>query len=278
MKPIPFPPPYKFNKLNLKKRGPEPLIKLLFRSKSINDIRISLKQISNRDRRRIKNKTKNQSESPFWHLYRQGVITGTLVKRVVNFIEKHTPSSPKNSISIDKSISKLSNRSFTNDAISYGLQNEAKGIEVLWDFFKKHHKQPKLHKSGLIIDTELAYLGGSPDVLLTCQDCCGIGEKIFVGEIKCPYRLKSSGIGGWSTLEYLTKNCHLKKNHSYYYQTTLYCGLTNSNYAFFVVWSPHGHLIIPIEFDENLYISIKRSVKKYYFDHYLQNFFKNGKV
>ena len=264
-----FPAPYKFTKLSLKIRGPIPVIQLVSRAKSVEELKVLLKGVSGRDRRRIKEKTKNQSECPNWHLYRQAIITGTLVKRICSFVQK-----PKNSsTSLNKAISKFGQGKFTNEALQWGITNEEKGIKVLWDYFKKNHKEPKLHKIGLCLDKELAFLGGSPDCVLTCENCCCEGKKVYIGEVKCPFRLRYSGISAWTTLEYLTENCELKKNHTYYYQQNLYAGINEASLTYFVIWTPYGHLIIPIQFDPELYALIRKSAEKYYFEHYVKEFF-----
>ena len=189
MKPTSFPPPHKFEKLNLYYRGPTPIIDIILSAENLENLKKSISQISKRDRRRIERKTRLQSECSSWFIYRQGCISGTISRQVVNCIQRDTFSIPLN-----KAISKTGQRPFSNEACRYGLENEKQGIEVLWIQFKKSHRYPKLQKSGIRTDKDLAYLTGSPDIILSCENCCCDGVRYFVGEVKCPFRLKESGI------------------------------------------------------------------------------------
>ena len=265
MKPASFPPPYKFEKLNLYYRGPTPIIDILLSAKNLENLKKSISQISKRDRRRIERKTRLQSECSSWFIYRQGCISGTISRQVVNCIQRDTFSIPLN-----KAISKTGQRPFSNEATRYGLENEKLGIDALWSQFKKSHRSPKLQKSGIRTDKDLAYLVGSPDIILSCENCCCDGVRYFVGEVKCPFRLKESGIQNWKTLEYLTSNSELKKTHQHYYQLTLYCGIVGAHIRYFVIWAPDGNIILEVTFDKDLFDHIKSCSEKYYYEHYIK--------
>ena len=67
---ITFPPLWKFQKNSLKIRGPTPLINYIRASKSPMELKNTLLQnFTERDRRRIYEKTKNQSQVFEWKLY-----------------------------------------------------------------------------------------------------------------------------------------------------------------------------------------------------------------
>ena len=269
MKPDSFPPTYKFKKLNLKKRGPPPLVNLIYSAENVEELKQLFAGITERDRRRIKEKTKDQSHSPHWFLYRKCCVTGTLAKRIVSAIQHQKPSIPLN-----KAISKFGQGNFSNEAMKYGLDNEKNGIDALWKEFKKAHKTPKLHKTGICIHKNLPFLAGTPDCILSCENCCSSEVKYFIGEIKCPFRLRDSGIGGWKTLEYLTENSELKQSHPYYFQQTLYCGLNNASLCYFVIWAPDGNIILEIKFDKDLYNLIESSAEKYFYEYYAPQFYR----
>ena len=127
-----FPPKYRFRKLCLEKRGPVPIIKHIKSVKSVNELKKLFTKISKRDRKRICKITQLQSSEPFWHLFRQACITGTLIKRVVSAVFQQ-----KSSESINRAISKFGTRRFTNEAMEYGIKHEKDGIEVLWNHLKK---------------------------------------------------------------------------------------------------------------------------------------------
>ena len=264
-----FPPNYKFRKLCLEKRGPIPIIKHIKSAKNVGELKELFSKISKRDRKRICKKTQLQSSEPLWHLFRQACITGTLIKRVVNAILQEKPSD-----SINRAISKFSTRRFTNEAMEYGIKHEKDGVEVLWNYFKKRHRNTKFEKIGICMHEELPFLVGSPDVLLICENCCNPGKKLFIGEVKCPYRLRDVGIDALDLLEYLNEDKTLKTSHTYYFQQNLYCGLNNASMCYFIIWTPKGHHILEIEFDPNLYKTTTYASEKYYFENYVTQFYK----
>ena len=229
----------------------------------------ALLQFSQRDRRRIYEKTKLQSLAEEWKLYRQGLITGTVIKRVMMSIKHEKESSQ----ALNRSISKFWGNSYSNEAMKYGVFHEKDGIQVLWEYFNKKHQNTSMVNPGIVIHETLPFVGGSPDVLFYCENCCGEGKKVIVGEVKCPFRLTHSGIAAAHTLEYLDENSTLKKSHSYFYQQNLYCGLTNASACYFIIWTPNGHLILEIDFDSALYQSMEIAAKKYFYEKYVTDFF-----
>ena len=114
-----FPPEHKFTKLSLLRRGPPSVLQMINKAKNIDELKKFFKEFSDRDRRRIEQKTKNQSENENWFLYRQATISGTIAKRVVTQIKRERTSIPLNS-----SISKFRSRGFTCPAIEYGTSNK----------------------------------------------------------------------------------------------------------------------------------------------------------
>ena len=247
---------------------PQPIIKLLEKSKNVDEFKKLLANISKRDILRIKARTRNQSQDASWFEYRKCLITGTVIQRVVNAVKRETSSS-----SLNEAISKFGYRKFTCEAIEYGLKNEVNALNALWIEFSKNHVAPQQHKVGICLDPELPIIGGSPDLILSCVYCSSIpGERYyFIAEAKCPFKLRDSGIKNWRDLAYLTENCELKKNHSYYYQQNLYCGITGYKHCYFIIWTPQGHLTLKIEFDEELFSLMKVSARKYYFNHYIKD-------
>ena len=69
------------------------------------------------------------------------------------------------------------------------------------------------------------------------------------------------------------ENSELKPTHPYYYQITLYCGLMNASLGYFVIWTPAGHLFLELPFNVELFNLIRNSAKKYFYEHYVKNFF-----
>ena len=264
-----YPELHQFRLHALAESEPKPLIKILEESKSVEEFKELLRRISKTDILRIEELTKDQSMDAVWFEYRKALITGTTIQRVVNALKKGTSSA-----NLNESISKFGYKNFTCPAIEYGLKNEANALDVLWTEFSQNHTSPQKHKMGLCLDPMLPILGGSPDMILSCE-CCGSipGERYyFVAEAKCPYKLRESGIKGWRELVYLTKNCELKESHTYYFQQTLYCGILGYEKCLFIIWTPDGHLTLKLDFDEELFSKMRISAEKYYFRYYIKEF------
>ena len=50
-------------------------------------------------------------------------------------------------------------------------------------------------------------------------------------------------------------------------------GVTQLSSTFFVVWTPHGHIVKNIAFDSNLWLNMKETVEEYYKNFYLKKIF-----
>ena len=83
------------------------------------------KYFSRRNITRICERSRTQSKSKFWYIYRRGVVTSTLARRIIAQNLKNEPNDK-----INKAILKPWRSNFTNEAMSYGLENEANGIRL----------------------------------------------------------------------------------------------------------------------------------------------------
>lgn len=264
-----YPKLYNFRTYSLNKRTPKTIRSLIRESRNKEEFKSLVKNFSKRDRQKVRERTKNQSQSNVWFMYRQAIITGTIIRRVIKAVEKG-----KSDENLNKAISKFGD-GFTCEAIEYGLANENNALRILWKEFCKDHYLPLSHKVGLCLDPELPILGGSPDLIFSCMCCSNEENKrhFFICEAKCPFKLKDSGITEWRKLPYLTENCELDKNHSYYHQLMLYCGVMGYTQSLFIIWTPEGHLTLKLDFDEDLFDLMRRCAKEYYFKFYLEEFF-----
>ena len=113
-----------FPLLILRKRGPKNMISVIRESSNVNDFLHSLDIIfTPRLIKRITARTKFQSLNSYWFLYRRGVITGTLAKRVISQNLKG-----ENNEKINRGITKFFPSSFVNEAMIYGNKNEKNAI------------------------------------------------------------------------------------------------------------------------------------------------------
>jgi hypothetical protein len=88
--------------------------------------------------------------------------------------------------------------------------------------------------SGFHISTVHPFIGASSDGIVHC-DCCGTACL----EIKCPYSAEDKDVDH-NTCEFLTEKdglVQLKTTHPYYYQVQTQLGVTEHDFAYYVVWS-----------------------------------------
>ena len=242
-------------------RGPVSIPSIIRMSRNIDEFKELLeKTFTIRSINRISTRTKQQSQNSFWFLYRRCVITGTLAKRVVSQNQKDI-GNPK----LDRKISKFFANNFKNEAMSYGIENEKKAVDIFFKRFKKDHKEPKLLNPGVIFYEQAPYIAGSPDAVFSCA-CC---PNQYLVEVKCPFRLREIGVQGWKILEYFDEDQVLKKFHTYSHQITLYQGILGIKTAYFVIYAKDDIIVKTIEFDQEFFDFIVKNLSQYYLNHYL---------
>ena len=52
-------------------------------------------------------------------------------------------------------------------------------------------------------------------------------------------------------------------------------GVSNIDQSYFVVWTPHGHIVEHINFDSECWTIMKEKIAKYYDEYYLTTIFDN---
>lgn len=256
-----FPAEGDFPLLVLRKRGPYNIASIIRIAQNTKDfIKLLTQYFTARAILRISIRSKLQSQSQFWFLYRRCIITGTLAKRVVSQNQKGF-SNPK----LNRSITRLFPSSFKSEAMDYGVRNEKKALDVFFRRFKTEHINPKIQSSGLVLYNQAPYIGGSPDGFVTCE-CC---SNAYLIEVKCPFRLKDTGIKNWQILEYFDGQQNLRKTHTYYNQINLYQGISGIKKAFFVVYARDEVIVKMIDFDNDFFNFQVENLTQYYMTHYL---------
>ena len=250
-----------FPLLVLRKRGPCNMASIIRMSKSITYfLELLKKHFTARTIERISTRTRQQSRSSYWFLYRRCLITGTIAKRVINQNKR----GEKNE-KLNRCISRFFPGSFTNEAMMYGVANEKRAMETFFNVFKTMHTDAKLHEIGLVLYKDAPYIGGSPDGIVTC-DCCSTSYLI---EIKCPFRLAETGIKNWRILEYFDDSQNLKPSHTYFNQINLYQGILGLKTAFFVVFANDEIITKRITFDKDFFDFQIKNLTEYYTKYYL---------
>ena len=105
------------------------------------------------------------------------------------------------------------------------------------------HSSLYINPCGFFIDSDHAFIGASPDALVTCA-CCGDG----VVEVKCPWKAKdAASIEAFVESQddfYLQKSpsgsLQLNRQHQYFIQCQVHMQVTKRAYCYFVVWHKSG--------------------------------------
>ena len=251
----------RFPLLTLRKRGPQSMISVIRTATDMKTFDKLLKEVFTlRNRRRITAKTILQSKSPYWFLYRRGLMTATTSKRIVNQNLKKC-----NNEKLNRIISKCFPSTYTNPAMEYGIREEKNALNAFLKIFKKSHLNPKIIDTGLILFDKAPYIGGTPDAILKCE-CC---TELYLVEIKCPFRLAQCGTEGWKMLEYFDEHGDLKKSHTYFSQLNLYLGITGIQTGYFVVYARGDTIIREINFDASYFECQIQNMSEYYRNYYL---------
>ena len=251
-----------------RKRGPFSLPYIISKATSIEHFQELIKEyLTARNINKIAARTKEQSNSPAWFLYKRSIITGTSCKYVLNQNLKNVVN-----VKLNQRLTRTFQSNFKTEAMIYGIANESIALDVFLKGFKIKHKNARIHTTGLTLYKEAPYIGGSPDGFVSC-DCCP--QPVLV-ETKAPFRLREVGLTSWRLLEYLDEGQNLRKNHSYYHQINLYLGIFNLQKAYFIVYAKQGVLSKVINFDKEFFEYQIKNLKEYYLTKYLPSLL--GKV
>ena len=220
--------------------------------------------------------TRGQSSNELWFQYRKGVITASKSHEVITKMTKVEKGGGGNinMYALNQKISGLAFVSPDIPALKYGRAMEDEAVKTFVQLMKGKHTNFAVSECGLFLDTELPYVGSSPDRIVSCT-CC----KQSCLEVKCPYSInytspRDPDVKG--KLPYLVHNDNLIKlnrKHQYYTQCQVQMGVTKNEFCYFMVWTPHGYVIERINFDEELWDSMKKKFFLYYNDFYLNTIF-----
>lgn len=116
----------------------------------------------------VERETRGQSQSRLWYRMRTGRITASKYKAVC-----HTNAqNPAHSLVME--ICYPETKRFRTEATDWGNRKEARARQDYVAQAKQLHKDFQLEECGLVISKTNAYIGASPDGLISCT-CCGLG-------------------------------------------------------------------------------------------------------
>ena len=114
---------------------------------------------------------------------------------------------------------------FSSKATKWGCEHETSAYV---DIMKDVHSGFVCKESGLIISITYPFIGASPDGIIQCECCTGIG----VLEVKCPYCVRDVEP---SSAPYIQDDGNLLKTHMCYYQVQTQLFVCSADYADFVI-------------------------------------------
>jgi hypothetical protein len=131
---------------------------------------------------------------------------------------------------------------------------------------KHQHQDVKVAKCGLFLDKLNPTIGSSPDGIVRCT-CCP--DSCL--EIKCPFSMRNTSPSNDNVKLPFLNGKLLKTTHQYYTQCQLQMCVTGTESCYFMVWTPHGHLLEKIPFNKTFCDDLKISLVEVY-EMYLSSF------
>jgi len=202
--------------------------------------------------------TRGQSDNPKWLQAREGRITASLFGRVCKMRPTTAPDNVVREIMGYKQESH-GYQSLPSKAapLQWGSQHESVARERYIKFMrKKGHKRLTVMERGLVIQSDLPYLGASPDGFVYCP-CCREYQRLR--EIKCPYKWRlltpRAAAHDKKFFCYIDSKgkVKLKKTSNYYTQIQGLMALCKLRVCDFVIWTLKGLLVMRVKFDETFW-------------------------
>ena len=209
----------------------------------------------------LEESTREQSNSSQWYEERRIRITSSVFGRVCRRLPTTLPGPLVNSI--------VNQRMYQSMPLScaWGKDNEKKALNAYKQtMHDKGHTNLVVMMSGLIINPEYAYLGASPDGIVSDPTSTNPNGLL---EIKCPYQARNSTPFEAATQKGFFCNINngtlvLKKTHHYYYQVQGQMAISSRKWCDFVVYTTAGISIERIEFDELFWNDTVTKLKHFY--------------
>lgn len=205
------------------------------------------------ERATIEAMTRGQSNNANWYLYRAGAITGSTLGRILR-CQKYGRANPNN---IVKDLLKWEKHNKPQaKACQWGHDHEEDGIKSFVADYRKSHTGIQIERPGLMIHPKFGYLRASPDALIRCE-CC---DDVTLLEVKCPL-IKTDPISAinnkevnWVTTVDGSPRLIPGDTRGYHEQMQLLMAVVGTSKGFLCIWTPQGHCVINVAFDEHLFI------------------------
>ena len=225
-------------------------------------------KVTHTESQSIEKRTRKQRESKEWKEYRKNRLTSTSAHKIL--IRKKIFDTIYNQL--DKPFNEQIES--VKQALYHGIRNEALANEKYQFIMNYKINRPvKIREAGIIIQSQLFWLGASPDGVIFDKKI----QEIGLLEIKCPYNKRNLSIESIITDKtfYIAlskdKKPYLKKEHhfGYYTQIQVAMGLAGLKWCQFVVYVYSGMIIVKVDFDRDYFQSVIDKINHYYKDYYI---------
>ena len=206
--------------------------------------------------------SEGQHENPNWHLARKGLITASKVKLIYACRDNE-----KMALNLMKG--STLNEENLPEPIKFGRNYEQKARDLFFKSHRYHHHKCTLRVPGLVISDTTAFLGASPDGIVSCKHC---GK--FLIEVKCFHsnrnfypraamlcsKVLEQGSDGTITIN---------KKHQYYFQIQAQMAVTGIEKCSLVGYTHKGIYTEDVDFDSQFWANVVEKLSNFYRYHYL---------
>ena len=190
----------------------------------------------------LEHSTREQYQCKLWHTQRTGRLTASLfhtacrinvAKPARSFIRKVCISAYKKELTVP--------------SVVWGKTHEIDAKEMYCKIMQQRHQNHQVEDCGLVLDSNLPFLGASPDGFVI-DDCCGRG----ILECKCPFSAKDGPVTDVPYLHTTPDNeLLLDESHPYYYQLQGQMHVCKMKYADLVIWTCSECAVVRVQYDNN---------------------------
>ena len=214
----------------------------------------------------IEIRTRKQSNSPHWFLYRRHAMTASISHTLY-----HAQRKGSTKFRIFALIASVNHIKTKIPAMLWGNEKEDTALKAYQHKCQMTDPLHRVYKSGLVLDSDFCAWGGSPDAVGVRGD----GTKYLI-EIKCPFSFSTDSLrkNGVEKLQYLEEGPALKRTHQYFFQIQTLMGIMKLDMCHFIVWCPNDFLVLEIPADTHFYNDVREKCIKYYTDVYLNHIFR----
>ena len=206
--------------------------------------------------------SEGQHENPNWHLARKGLITASKVKLIYACRDN-------NKMALNLMKGSTLNEDNLPEPIKFGRKYEQKARDLFLKSHRYHHHKCTLRVPGLVVSDTTAFLGASPDGIVSCKHC---GK--FLIEVKCFHSNKNfhpraamlcskvleQGSDGTITVN---------KKHQYYFQIQAQMAVTGIRKCSLVGYTHKGIHTEDVNFDSQFWADVVDKLFDFYRYHYL---------